>query len=134
MSVETTSYRVEEEIFDFNNPGNLPQRRYRARGRSRGTAFNFEKYVQQGNHFIHEVADELGTKNRNKAMRVTRAVLHALRDRLPADDAVEFAQGLPMAIKGLYFDQYDLSRSPLKIRRREDFISYIMLKDKFSDM
>src|SRR5207248_3611709 len=87
-----------------------------------------------GNRFINEVAEELGTSSRNKAARITRAVLHAIRDRLMPDDAVEFAQGLPMAIKGLYFDQYDLSRSPVRIRRREDFINYILAKDKFTDM
>jgi uncharacterized protein (DUF2267 family) len=91
-------------------------------------AMNFEKYASDGNRFVNEVADELGV-HRNVAARITRAVLHAVRDRLPADDAVQFGQGLPMAIKGVYFDQYDISRTPVVIRHAGDFLQYICMKD-----
>jgi uncharacterized protein (DUF2267 family) len=55
-------------------------------------------------------------------------VLHGLRDRLPASDSVEFAQGLPMALKGVYFDQYDISRVPVVIRRADQFLDFIFHK------
>ena len=100
-------------------------------GRSRHShhrTMNFEKYAAEGNHFINLVAGELGA-DRNTAARITRAVLHAVRDRIPADDAVQFAQGLPMAIKGVFFDQYDLSRVPVVIRHPRDFIAYVRYMD-----
>jgi uncharacterized protein (DUF2267 family) len=87
-------------------------------------ALNFEKYAAEGNHFISQVAQELDI-DRNRAARITRSVLHAVRDRLPADDAIEFAQGLPMALKGVYIDQYDLSSAPLVIRHADQFIDYV---------
>jgi uncharacterized protein (DUF2267 family) len=104
------------------------------RGRSRMQSMNFERYAAEANHFINEVADELGTDNRSRAARTTRAVLHALRDRLIPDEAVQFAQGLPMALKSIYFDQYDISRTPVKIRNQNDFLDYIRSKDRMSEM
>ena len=48
---------------------------------------NFEKYVATGNAFIKEVAQELGNPDdKNRAMRVTRAVIHALRNRLTPEN------------------------------------------------
>lgn len=92
---------------------------------------NFEKFAQEGNRFINDVADELGV-SRNSAARITRAVLHAVRDRLPADDAVQFAQGLPMVLKGVFFDQWDMSDNPVVIRRPHDFLDYIYFMDEFN--
>jgi len=94
------------------------------RGPGRKRPLNFEKYAEHGNRFVNEVMEELRC-GRSKAARVTRAVLHAIRDRIPPDDAIEFAQGLPMALKGVFIDQYDISAVPLTIRKREDFVDYV---------
>lgn len=94
-------------------------------------SMNFEEYASEGNHFINQVARELDC-SRNQAARVTRAVLHAIRDRIPPDNAVQFGQGLPMALKGVYFDQYDISRTPVVIRRAEDFILFVRNKNYFA--
>jgi uncharacterized protein (DUF2267 family) len=34
-----------------------------------------------------------------------------------------------MALKGVYFDQYDLSRSPVVIRHADDFLRFVCAKD-----
>lgn len=102
--------------------------RRNANGATRKQALNFERYAAEGERFINEVAAELNIP-RNTAARITRAVLHALRDRMPADNAVQFAQGLPMALKGVYFDQYDISDAPVKIRSAEDFLDYVEEKN-----
>jgi uncharacterized protein (DUF2267 family) len=105
-----------------------PQRPHRMQ------SMNFERYAAEANHFINEVAAELGTDNRSKAARITRAVMHALRDRLIPDEAVQFSQGLPMALKSVYFDQYDISKTPVKIRNQNDFLNYIRSKNRLSEM
>lgn len=94
-------------------------------------SLNFDRFAAEGNRFINEVALELDV-NRNSAARITRAVLHAVRDRLAPDDAVQFAQGLPMALKGVYFDQYDISDTPVIIRHADEFIDYVVGKNKLS--
>lgn len=89
---------------------------------------NFERYAAEGNRFIQEVAHELGV-DRNRAARITKAVLHAIRDRISPDDAIEFAQGLPMALKGVFVDQYDISRTPVVIRDPNEFLDFIYNKN-----
>jgi uncharacterized protein (DUF2267 family) len=107
-----------------------PSQKHQPALKQRRHPLNFEQFAAEGNHFIREVAQELGV-SRNSAARITKAVLHAVRDKLPPDDAVEFAQGLPMALKSVYFDQYDISGTPVKIRRPHDFLDYIFYKDEF---
>jgi uncharacterized protein (DUF2267 family) len=48
-----------------------------------------------------------------------RAVLHALRDRLPLDNAVHFAAQLPMFLRGLFYDGWKPSQVPVKMSRDE---------------
>ena len=101
--------------------------------RNKPKSLNFEKFAAEGNRFINDVAEELQC-GINTAARITRAVLHALRDRMPHDEAIQFAQGLPMALKGIYIDQYDISRTPVVMRKRRDFLAYVYRKNEFSAM
>jgi uncharacterized protein (DUF2267 family) len=52
---------------------------------------------------------------RNQSYAALRAVLHALRDRLPVDESVQFAAQLPMLVRGVYYDGWDPSRVPIKM-------------------
>lgn len=101
------------------------------RKRRKPRSMNFEAYAGEGNRFIYDVAEELDT-DRDTAARITRAVLHAVRDRLPPIDAVQFGQGLPMAIKAVYFDRYDIAKTPLRIRSGRKFLDLIYEKDGFA--
>lgn len=116
-------------LLNMDYGGNRENRRKRSR---RTAAATFRKYVDEGNRFINEVADELGTDDTGIALRITRSVLHAVRDRIPPVDAIQFGQGLPMALKGVYFDQYDISRTPVIIRNTHRFLEYIQHKNRFA--
>lgn len=94
---------------------------------------NFEEYASDGNRIINEVSHEIGC-DRNSAARIFKAVLHAVRDRLPASDAIEFAQGLPMVLKGVFIDQYDMSSAPVVIRHVGDFIDFVRSKNRAADI
>jgi uncharacterized protein (DUF2267 family) len=120
---------------DSNN-GNYPRKNYfnlsgRYPENHKPHSLNFNKYASDGNRFVNDVANKLNC-DRSTAGRVTRAVLQAVRDRLPVDDAIEFAQGLPMALKGVFIDQYNISRTPVMIRHASDFINFVRLKNRFS--
>jgi Uncharacterized conserved protein (DUF2267) len=43
-------------------------------------------------------------------------VLHALRDRLPQQNAVELGAQLPMVIRGMYYEGWDLQKEPSRGR------------------
>jgi uncharacterized protein (DUF2267 family) len=107
---------------------NQTQVRLNISGHKTRQPLNFDKFAAEGNSFIYDVMDELSV-SRNAAARITKCVLHAIRDRMPADDAIQFAQGLPMALKGVFIDQYDLSDAPVVIRSGTQFLDYICYKD-----
>lgn len=94
--------------------------------------FNFEDNVKNATVLLQEVAGELNTDDMNKAGRIFRAVLHAMRDRLPLPDAVHFASQLPVFWKGIYFDQYDPGKVPVRIRDAQEWINYIRSKNAFA--
>lgn len=102
------------------------------RALKRSRSAHFEKYAAEGNRFIHEVADELGTDDHSMALRITKAVLHAVRDRIPPSDAVKFGQGFPTMLKAIYFEEYDISKTPVLIRRRDEFVDFIRFKNRFA--
>ncbi|MDX5418971.1 MAG: DUF2267 domain-containing protein [Hymenobacteraceae bacterium] len=94
--------------------------------------FNFEDNVKNATVLLQEVAGELNTDDMNKAGRIFRAVLHAMRDRLPLPDAVQFASQLPVFWKGIYFDQYDPGKAPVSIHNANEWINYIRSKNAFA--
>lgn len=119
--------------YDYNEDSSLG-REGGFRGAQRGLVFSrsahLERFGHEANRFINEVAGELGIDDAQQALRITKAVLHAVRDRIPAADAVQFAQGLITVIRGIYFEDYDISRIPVVIRNQDDFISFVRDKDR----
>ncbi|AKD05459.1 DUF2267 domain-containing protein [Pontibacter korlensis] len=95
-------------------------------------AFNFEDKQKDAINLLKKVAEEMGTDDLNKAGRVFRAVLQAIRDRLPVNDAVHFAAQLPTIWKGIYYDQYDPAKVPVKIRSQQEWINFIRSKNAFA--
>lgn len=95
-------------------------------------AFNFEDKQKDAINLLKKVAEEMGTEDMNQAGRVFRAVLQAIRDRLPVNDAVHFAAQLPIIWKGIYYDQYDPAKVPVKIRDRQEWINFIRSKNAYA--
>ena len=54
-----------------------------------------------------------------------RATLHALRDRLTPEEAVQFGAQLPMPIRGLYYEDWTPTGQPDKIRHKAVFLAPI---------
>lgn len=85
----------------------------------------FNKALQKAETWIREVADEMETEDEQLAFHALRAVLHALRDRLIVDEAVHLAAQLPVLVRGIYFENWDPSRTPLKVRHRQEFLDLV---------
>jgi uncharacterized protein (DUF2267 family) len=62
--------------------------------------------VEKAHIWLKELAEELGTDDRQAAYRVLRASLHALRDRLPVNEAAQLAAQLPTLIRGIYYEDW----------------------------
>jgi uncharacterized protein (DUF2267 family) len=85
----------------------------------------FDTTVQDTNLWLKHIETHLGGCNRQEAYAALRAVLHALRDRLQAPAAVNFAAQLPMLLRGLYFEGWTLPEKPDRARSLEEFADHV---------
>ena len=81
--------------------------------------------VQKTYRWIDEISDELGNIGRREAYRDLRAFLQTMRDRLTVDQAAELAAQLPMLIRGIYYEAWDPSRAPVKMKAEEFVETFI---------
>jgi uncharacterized protein (DUF2267 family) len=92
----------------------------------------FDTSLQKTQVWLNDVMSELDWSDRpQKAYTALRAVLHALRDRLTVEEAVQLGAQLPMLIRGLYYEGWTLKGKPHKERHTEDFFDHI--KKAFKD-
>jgi uncharacterized protein (DUF2267 family) len=84
-----------------------------------------ERNVHKTNEWLNELAGELGVEDRETAWRVLRAYLQVLRDRLTVEEAAQLAAQLPDLLRGVFYEGFDPSRQPEKIRDRETFLARI---------
>lgn len=73
---------------------------------------SFDHTVQEANHWLKAVAEELHFEDRRYAYPALRAVLHALRDRLTPESAVHLSAQLPMVVRGLFFEGWKMWGTP----------------------
>jgi len=74
----------------------------------------FDSTIQTTNVWLHDIMERLGWQDRHRAYHALRAVLHALRDRLPVDQAAALGAQLPMLVRGFYYEGWH----PLVRQRR----------------
>ena len=80
---------------------------------------------QDTNLWLKSIEERLGHCSRQEAYAALRAVLHALRDRLPAQAAVNFAAQLPMLVRGLYFEGWTLPEKPDRAHSAAGFAAIV---------
>jgi uncharacterized protein (DUF2267 family) len=86
----------------------------------------FDSTIQTTNVWLNDLLEELGWQDRHRAYHALRAVLHALRDRLPVDQVAALAAQLPMLVRGFYYEGWHPHGKPLKDRHKEEFLSHIV--------
>jgi uncharacterized protein (DUF2267 family) len=91
-------------------------------------ALDFEKYAAKGNEFVNMVADELQVP-REMAARITRAVLHALRNRLSHEESFQLIAQLPIALKGVYADGWKYNKDFVRLNHTHDFLEEVRKED-----
>ena len=84
-----------------------------------------DESVQQANSWINEVNDRTGWDNKQRAYRLLRAVLHAVRDHLGPGEAAQLAAQMPVIIRGIYYDGWNPSKTPVKERSKAGFLAQV---------
>jgi uncharacterized protein (DUF2267 family) len=94
---------------------------------------NFEKHAAKGNEFIHRLAIRLGDeKDRERAGRVLRCVLRALRNHLTIEESFQLMAQLPMAIKAMYVDGWVPNHTHLKTKTVDELAAEVRREDGLS--
>ncbi|MDG4801176.1 DUF2267 domain-containing protein [Micromonospora sp. WMMD980] len=83
----------------------------------------FESSLDKTNVILKEIESAYGwpPERRNQSYAALRTVLHLLRDRMPVLESAEFAQQLPVLLRGIYFDGWQPENVPIKLNR-DDFL------------
>ncbi len=86
---------------------------------------SFDETVHLANQWLNELTVRVGWDDKYRSYRLLRATLHALRDRLPAHEAVHLGAQLPMLIRGLYYDGWHIQDKPEPERSKQAFLARV---------
>lgn len=91
------------------------------------TRREFEQYAETGNKFIERLGIALGTThNLKKTLRILQRVFMGLRCHLPFHESINTIEILPMAIRGLYVDGWELRNNSPRLTTVDDFVMEVM--------
>lgn len=82
--------------------------------------------VQETNIWLKAIAGQLHLDDRHHAYNALRAVLHALRDRLPPEVAVHLGAQLPTLVRGIYYEGWHMAGKPTKERSVQEFANHVL--------
>ncbi|NLG18857.1 MAG: DUF2267 domain-containing protein [Fibrobacter sp.] len=85
----------------------------------------FDTTVQKADIWLKDIMIELNTDSRRIAYMSLRSVLLALRNRLTINEAADLGSQLPLLIRGVYYDEWNPSRNPVKDRHLDEFLAHI---------
>lgn len=75
--------------------------------------------------WLNELCDDLEWEEKPRAYLLLRETLHALRDLLVVDEAADLAAQLPVLIRGIYFEGWDPSKTPVTMRSKADLFDRV---------
>lgn len=83
----------------------------------------FEKHSQEANRFVKTLAIRLHTPgDPEHALRVLRAVFGILRRRIVPDESLQLVSQLPLILKGVYVDGWNIMEPLSEANTLDDFV------------
>jgi uncharacterized protein (DUF2267 family) len=85
----------------------------------------FDSTIHQTNAWLKSINEELGWGDRHLAYHALRSTLQTLRDRVPPDVAAKLSGHLPLLVRGIYYEGYTPSSTPVRLRTQEEFLEAV---------
>ncbi len=85
----------------------------------------FDATIQKTNRWLKEIQEVLHLGSRREAYHALRSVLHQLRDRMTVEEIAQFSAQLPLLVRGIFFEGWDPTGKPERIRHIEAFLEPI---------
>jgi uncharacterized protein (DUF2267 family) len=74
--------------------------------------------------WLNDLCDDLGWE-KQRAYLLLCETLHAVRDFLSVDEAADLASQLPVLVRGVFYDGWDPSKTPVKNRNKSDLLDRV---------
>lgn len=84
-----------------------------------------EQTRQKTQEWLNDLAGRPPFENEQQAYSILRAVLHAVRDRLTAEEVAHLGSQLPMLLRGAYFEGWRPALAPNDFSTREAFLEHV---------
>jgi uncharacterized protein (DUF2267 family) len=85
----------------------------------------FDVTMQKTHVWLKDLQQDLGMDDQHKAYQALRAVLHALRDRLPVTEVAQLGAQLPLLLRGMYYESWKPAGKPRRDRHKEAFLNNV---------
>lgn len=86
----------------------------------------FNKYALKGNEMLKQLAEGLGIPDdKDRALNVLKAVLHGIRNRITPEQSAHFISQLPMMIKAVYVDGWQIGKHQNRINTFDQFVEEV---------
>ena len=93
----------------------------------------FDQTMQKTYLWISDLMKELHWQDRHKAYLALRAVLQTLRDRLTVEEVAQLGAQLPMLVRGFYYEGWNPTGKPVKVRHQKEFFDHVKTYFKTED-
>jgi len=88
----------------------------------------FDSTLQKTHVWLNELREIAHLPDQQTSLKVLRAVLHALRDRLAVDVTAHLGAQLPMLVRGFFYEGWHPAGKPEKIRSQEEFLDQVRIR------
>jgi uncharacterized protein (DUF2267 family) len=89
---------------------------------------NLEKYLNHAGEWMNAVSKEMEV-GRDKAFRITRSILHSIRNQISIDESFHLMSQMPMLWKGMYVDGWNLNLAFERKHHLHDWLDSIRDQD-----
>ena len=81
--------------------------------------------VQLTREWVHELSKLLDWGDEQRAYRMLRVTIQALRDWLDVNEAAQLGAQLPLLVRGLYYEGWQPAKTPVAERSKVTFLARI---------